>query len=371
MRSYISYQRHLHPNSRRKEEFVSRSREFLIRNGIINDLFSFEDIEPEKLKVYAYFENRFRSLFKSYGSAFKLGNYFFYLKDDNCCNARALKARGWNIISITNGYPILMAQKFDDKFFDKLLLVGLINEGHVSDAYCELHEEQHFKFNHFMLECSLMFTFGHEFRHILQFHHCKTKNYHSYSESLDTTGFDIHRHVWEYDADRSASYQVLKFIFQEFRKLDNRSDDKLGCMMNLGLASILITKSLFYFGLANQIYPDHLVKKPFYTERFSHPHPLVRMMNIFSTFHDNAKEDFPNLDIDTQQLLNNCLGIMKIYFDNLIPGFTIMEDYFYDMKEFLDDVHAYNNKLYDLAIRDHSIASLLKSQGVSFELVDH
>lgn len=354
--------------SQTKEDVMySRTREFLVKNRIIGDIFEYQDLDPEKVEIYAYFQKRFKSLFKSYAKVHNLGNYFFYLKNNISCNAFASRIKGRNIIGITNGYPILMTNKFDEKFFSKVFTVALINGKYTSDAYCELYEEPGFKFNLFMLECSIRFTFGHEFRHILQFKHSKTKNNFSYSENLDTGSFDITRHVWEFDADRIASFEVLKYIFREFVNLKNKNIEILRCMIYIGLASMTITKSLFYFGVANHLNPDYVIKQEFYTEKFLHPHPLVRIFNIFEYFHDNIKTDFPELKIDTQELLNNSLGIMKIYFDQLLPNQTIINDYFNDMHAFLDNVHAYNGKLYDLAIKDESIRSLLKSQGVTFE----
>jgi hypothetical protein len=83
-------------------------------------------------------------------------------------------------------------------------------------------------------------------------------------------------------------------------------------------------------------------------------------------FYDNIKDDFPKLDIDCQQILNNVLKISKLYFDNLIPNQNVMQYYFDDTIKFLDEINRYNQELYDLAIKDKSISSLLKKRGINF-----
>jgi hypothetical protein len=106
-------------------------------------------------------------------------------------------------------------------------------------------------------------------------------------------------------------------------------------------------------------------KVPFYTENYSHPHPLVRMINIFSYFCDCVKDDFPKLKIEMQEVFNNVLAINKVYFDSLIKNSDAIEGFLDDLIAFSEEIHAYNNKLYDVAINDESIKNLLKISGIN------
>jgi hypothetical protein len=259
-----------------------------------------------------------------------------------------------------------MKDKFNDQF-SNIICICFINEKSISDAYCALHEDQGFEFNEFMLNCSIQYTFGHEFRHILQFNSSEIPKNFLYSENLDKSDFSLEKHVWEFDADRMASYQVLMYALSVYRSLKDKNDEKLKCMLYLALASIVITKSLFYFGVTNPINSECTIKKQdFYTKQYSHPHPLVRIDNMVEYFYDNIKDGFPKLDIDCQQILNNVLGISKLYFDNLIPNQNVMQYLFDDWSKFQDEINHYNQELYDFAIKDKSISSLLKKRGINF-----
>lgn len=346
---------------------ASNRNDDLIKSGIIKDVFEYQDIDSEKVKTYAYFENKFQSLFRGHANAFGLTNFFFYIKNGDFCNAFASKINGSNVIGITNGYPIFMESKFNERYFSKILIVALINKKSISEAYCDLAEDPNFKFNEFMLNCSIEFTFGHEFQHILQFNSSEITHDFSYSENFDATKFDIKKHAWEFDADRMASFQVLKYIFSEYRKLKSKNIEKLTCMVYIGLASMIITMSLFYLEVMSKFPPYYTIdEKSFYTKEFSHPHPLVRINNIFEYYYDNAKCDFPELQIEAQELLNNAVGIMRIYFNSLIPNQRVMDCYFGDLGKYLDEINRYNQELYDFAIKDKSIKHLLKTCGINF-----
>ncbi len=336
----------------------------LIKMEIIKDVFDYQGLDDNLVYYYTYFEKKFQELLKNYADVYNLKNCFFYIKDGNFCNAFASKIQNYNIIGITNAYPILMKDKFDKKFFS-----NIINNKSISDAYADLYADPTFQFNDFMLDCTIQYTFSHEFRHLLQFNSSLIPNNFDYSENIDTTNFNIKKHAWEFDADRMAAYEVLKYVFKVHRKMQNRCNEKLLCLMYLALSSMFITKDLFHFGIINQTNSKNYTinKQDFYTKKYSHPHPLVRQYNIFEFFHDSIKDDFPHLKLDTQELLNNILGISKLYFDELIPnqkGF-----YIDDMKstDLLDAIKEYNGELYDYAIKDNSIRNLLTSQGVYFE----
>jgi hypothetical protein len=108
-------------------------------------------------------------------------------------------------------------------------------------------------------------------------------------------------------------------------------------------------------------------KQDFYTKKYSHPHPLVRQYNILEFFHASIKDDFPHLNIDAQQLLNNVLGISKLYFDSLIPNQTRISNHLEESIDLLDEINEYNGELYDYAVKDNSIKNLLISSGSNLE----
>lgn len=346
----------------------SVKKELLLKNKVIEEVFDYQDIDTEIAEVYAYFENSFQKLFEDYASLFNINDYCFYIKSNDICNAFASKRKGYNIIGITNGYPILLKRKFDKKYFKNILLAGIINEKPLSKAYCDLEEDMDFDYSKFVLDCSIKFTFSHEFEHILQLN-CNHHNRDNYllHENLEITGFDLKKHAWEFDADRMASFEVLKYVFSVYSKLKAKNDDKLKCLLIVGCASMIITKSLFHFGVINQLDPKYSInKKDFYIKENSHPHPLVRCLNILEYYLDNITDDFPRLKIEPQELLHNTVAIMKLYFDSLIPNQDIASHFLNDLEMYLDDINQYNQELYEFAIQEESIRSLLLFRNINF-----
>lgn len=344
-------------------------KESLVNYKVIEDVFEYRDIDPEISEVYAYFEKSFQELYESYASLFNINNYCFYIKSNNTCNAFASKRKGYNIIGITNGYPILLKRKLDKEYFKNIILSGIINEKLIAEAYYDLEEDSDFDFSKFILDCSIKFTFNHEFQHILQLNHDPNiKGSYMLHENLEILGFELKKHAWEFHADRMASFEVLKYVFGIYSKFKVKNDEKLKCLLYVGCASMIITKSLFYFGAINQLESKYSINKiAFYTKENSHPHPLVRCMNIMGYYFDNVTSDFPRLNIEFQELVNNTVGIMKLYFDSLIPNQDIMRCFFSDLKLYIDDIHQYNQELYDFAIQDEAIKNILLSRKIPFE----
>lgn len=346
----------------------SVKKELLLKHKVIEDVFDYQDIDPEIAVIYAYFENSFQKLFEDYASIFNIKDYCFYIKSNDTCNAFASKRKGYNIIGITNGYPILLKRKFDKENFKNILLAGIINEKILSGAYWDLEEDTDFDYSTFILDCSIKFTFSHEFEHILQLNSAPhNRDNYLLHENLEITGFDFKKHAWEFDADRMAGYEVLKYVFSVYSKLKAKNDEKLKCLLFVGCASMFITKSLFYFGVINQLEPKYSInKKDFYIKENSHPHPLVRCLNIIESYFHNITDDFLRLKIEPQELLNNTVAIMKLYFDSLIPNKDVTSHFFSDLEIHLDDINQYNQELYDFAIQEESIRNLLLFRNINF-----
>ncbi|MGB4659803.1 MAG: hypothetical protein WBI07_11510 [Mobilitalea sp.] len=96
--------------------------ELLVKYKVIEDIFEYGDydLDLETAELYSYFDNTFQNLFESYASLYNIKNCCFYIKSGNTCNAFATKKKGYNIIGITNGYPILLKKIFD-KNISKIL----------------------------------------------------------------------------------------------------------------------------------------------------------------------------------------------------------------------------------------------------------
>lgn len=347
------------------------SKELLAKHKVIDGVFNYRDldIDEEMLRSYSYFESSFERLYESCAGAFKLKDCCFYIKDNNTCNAFASNSKGYNIIGITNAYPILLSKKLDKKYFKSIVFAGINSGEPLQEAYIDLCEDKEFDIGKFMIDCSIEFTFRHEFQHIMQFNSSKFgNNDFLFQENFGEDDFDIKKHAWEYDADRMASYEILKYVFRVHSNLKVKSDEKLKCLIYLGCSSMIITKCLFYFRVMNQLESHLSVRKvEFYTKKYSHPHPLVRCMNILEYYFDNITDDFPRLEVNSQELLNNTLAVAKLYFNSLIPTHDTMSDLFGDLEKHLDTINNYNQELYEAAIQDEAIRNLLLLRKIQFE----
>jgi disulfide oxidoreductase YuzD len=340
---------------------------------IIDNPFDYRDLDSKVMSKYQYFEYKFEKLYLDKINRFKLKDCFFYIKNDLSCNAFARTKRGYNIIGITNGYAIQMLDAFDEKYFSNMSMLSLINlnDESIADGYSNLHKINDFRVDKFMLDCSTRFTFGHEFQHILQFNSSKIIIDNYLSENLDLSEFDIKRHAWELDADWFAMWDTLTYVLEiknnyQFIRKKNIDKNTLICLLFLGVGSVCITKTLSYFGAWN--FKQNIQKVEFYTKKYSHPHPLVRLLNIIDCFYDQVKDSFPSLNIDNQILLNNVLGIIAIYFNSFAPDKKIISNIFRDMDVYLDVANNYKDELYDVGINDEHIRALLIKRGINFEL---
>lgn len=354
-----------------RDRVVYIDKEHLKKFNIIQDVFDYLDLEldSETKAVYEYFEKKFIEHYKLSADVFNINEHNFYMRDSYQCNAFAASIKGYNIIGITNSYPILMSKKFDSKYFESIVFNFLINKESIGLAYVDLCKTDKFDFGKFMMDCSINFTFGHEFRHIKQFNSAKIRKESYYlQENMMLSDFDMRKHAWEFDADISGSYDVLKYVLNVERDLVNRSNEKLMCLLYAGCASMLITKYLFYYGFIYQNPSNYNVKKvEFYTKKYSHPHPLVRCMNILSRYYDNIVNDFPKLEMEYQEYFNNVFGIIKLYFDSLLGSKNFITEVFDDLKTHIDVINEYNNELYSVAVQDEAIRNLLIASNTEFE----
>lgn len=317
----------------------------------------------ETSKIYNYFHQEFKSLLNLSVEVHQMKPVVFYIKSSLSCNAFAQRIAGQNIMGITQGYPILMSAKFNDLFFEKIIFAAFYNDKDVSDGFAELYGSNDFKFSQYMLDCSIRFTFYHEFRHLRQFDVRHSHEDLFLSENYLARDFDLDKHILEYDADKSAGHQVVLFAVSIHRKLGLKSKGILKCLLYCALGSLIVTKAIFYFGIMGQIDPPfNLSITEFYTKENWHPHSAVRALNLLDTFTVSMEDGFPKLGVKTQDLVTNGLGIAKLYFDVLLPNSDTSGLIFDNMFNFIDEANAYNDFLHSEALKNPVIQKLIKSR---------
>jgi hypothetical protein len=339
------------------------SRDLLLKHGVIADVFEYDFLEDDISTVYSYFENRFIELFKWKVEIFNLKDWHFYIKNGFGFNAFARTYKGYNIIGITNGYVVHTSKIFNENHFKYMSLAGLKGYKELSEEFAYLEENPNFQFGSYMRNCAIEFTLGHEFQHILQFNSSNIKLSHELHENPDESQFSMQRHVWEFDADRFGSFDVLKYAFEVYRRLNCKNVEVLKCLIYLGVSSVVITRILFYLNAFNANQAINV--QEFYTKEFSHPHPFVRIFNILEFSIESANDMIHSINIGTQEMLNLTLEISYIFFKSFLPDQDPLKNFF----EMLDveRINEYNNELYEHAVKDEVIRSLLTTRGIHFE----
>ena len=335
----------------------------LLKDKIIIDVFDYDFLDDELKLKYIFFESRFEELFKSKADILKIKDFHFYFKNGFGFNAFAKRFKGYNLIGVTNGYVIHTSKIFQEKYFKNIVLAGLKGEKKLSDAFAYLEENIDFKYSSYMMNCSIEFTFGHEFQHILQFNSSEISKNYEFSENYDDSEFSMQKHAWEFDADRFGSFDVLKFAFEVYRKQKYRNLEILKCLIYLGISSVIITRMLFYLNVLDS--NQQIKVQKFYTKEFSHPHPFFRIFNILEFSIDSANDLLPELKIETQDMLNNTLNISNIFFNSFLPNQNPLENFFKMLD--IESVNLYNNELYEYAVKDENIKKLLKTRRINFE----
>ena len=334
--------------------------DFILKHSL--SLLDTSGYDEDIVKVYNRFQSKFEDLIDLHSKIHNMDPVLFYIKDSFTCNAFAQRIQGQNIIGITQGYPILMNCKFTDELFEKIIFAAFLNEKDVSDAFADLYGSNDFNFSEYMLDCSIQFTFHHEFRHIRQFGASHGNSDLLLSENFAVREFDFRKHIWEYDADKFAAHQVLLFALSTSRKLGYKSQGILKCLLFCALASLVITKYLFNFGLIGQPnLPYQIDVSKFYTKKNWHPHPTVRAFNMLDSFNTSIEDGLPDLAIDPQDLLTNSLGIAKLYFNVLLPDSDVEKLIFESMFNFSEESNQYNDLLHKYAITDFAIKKLIKN----------
>ncbi len=213
-----------------------------------------------------------------------------------------------------------------------------------------------------MRNCLIEFTFGHEFQHILQLNSDSCSSSYAFGENNCDSEYSIKKHAWEFDADRFGAFEVLKYSFNVYRGLKVDNTELLKCLIYPEVASLVITRLLFYLNIVEK---TNIIKiQELYTNKFSHPHPFVRIINIIDFTVNCCQDDFAALSITFQDMLNYTLKISKLFFKSYIPEQNPLESFF----EMLDVnvVNHYNHELYEFAINDNAIRSLLLRRNINF-----
>lgn len=316
-----------------------------------NDVFHLDGLPTENIKIYEDFYKFFYKLLEKYSIKHQLKPIYFYIDSRTLCSASAAFSRETYFMKISCAYPIMILDKFNRfSIYDNKIL---------SSKYNSLLNINEFNANSFLIESSMTFTFHHEFRHLIQ---CDGKEFEFTENTIN--GFDFNRHLYEFDADRIGSRMVMDYVFDIYERLQEKTMQSLKDLFFLALGSIVITFLLHYFKVINN--RDQLIfteiDTSFYLEEKSHPHTLVRLVNIIYFYRDKIRENY-SINISITDLLKYPLEVANLYFlelvgkDSELPN--LIKQIFDEFENNLDDINMYNNKLYDGVMKHETLSKIV------------
>lgn len=265
-----------------------------------NDIFDFE-LSPYK----SQFEKIYESLFKilDYESEkYSLKNCYLLYLNDLSINAKAGTIDGNNLILINCGTILWQLQNtIENEQFQKY------NEKY-NRSFSKI---QSLKFEELSLQINILFTFYHEFAHILQ----KSESLLSWiNEKNVNDNFSIQRHSLEIDADTFSAIHIARHLIEYYEK----DFKQFGLIFLEEITKILCSNLFFYISSFGNSDAD------LYYYENSHPHPFIRIMRILFAigkyFEDDKEINIKKNDI-VSKIIDEIFNLQYSKSINNLPKF--------------------------------------------------
>lgn len=232
---------------------------YAIKNNIAQygDIFDFEGTPSEKQYKVLYLFCRENLDIHSKRKSISHSSFLF--SNDFSINAKARKKNNQNIILINIGLI--------QNCIDKYLYNHALNDFIVSkEPYLAIRFDSSLSYLAFQI--NTQFTYYHELAHLFQFSNI-TKEQELQERGIDDK-FDIIKHKLEINADTYSSICIATHIHQYIK-------NSFGDDINQEITS----KTITIFGACLLEYIINFTSEyDLYFEEHSHPHPLIRLLNI-------------------------------------------------------------------------------------------
>ena len=294
------------------------------------------NINPTDIFDYenSTYKNIFQSAFKAligdlvyYSKQFRVEPTYLFFRNTFEINAGALNRNNCSLIYISNAFVV--------KLYDKLVKDRKFIEESSLHEYINIQNKHPHNLNYLMFQCSIIFTFYHEFAHVVQ----QKKNDYNFNENILNTKFDFERHILEYDADLNGCQFVSVYIQEFFKNLskDLKNNENFKLLIYLGISSIIITFILFLTNGFKDKYDKKL--EEFYTEQNTHPHTYVRINYIIKHYIHVARIN--KVDLNQEDTLKEVSKIIREYF----KGTDIFENFANEFSKHIMLINEYEMKL--------------------------
>lgn len=266
-------------------------------------------------------------------------SYFFYYNKENYINAGATRDNG--------NYILMISKDFIKKLHECIYSNNSIFNNERLTKYLELSKLVNIDFNELLLQSSTLFTYYHEFAHLVQ------KNDENFSFFENTENIYIpESHIFEYDADLNGSQFVCGHILDYFETLniENKNHENLKNLLSIGLSGILITFLLFYY---REFDEDKRIDE-FYLDKKSHPHTMIRISYIITHYQNIAFEN--GIEIEIIEFLKETFLISDIFFKSnsyILNCLKIYEENIEQINNYIIALDKQASKKNNLMIQNH------------------
>jgi hypothetical protein len=283
------------------------------------------------------FKDEFYSTFRFYREAlnranrFGVENSYIFYTNNRTVNAKAGISKGFGVICINAG-----------------LLMWAIKSLHLKENIHSFLEPYYpiiipyldNRINTLMYQMTTQFTFYHELAHLVQ----KSESLKSglWERRHSINEFDISIHKMEFDADTFAGVflggHIQQYCFQIFK--DDINTAKIESIIELNTAFLLIYFLSFETNKLKIYYEDN-----------SHPHPIIRILNLVLTItnylQQSPKIKSKNINLDHREIFSRSIQLAHLI-ENEIYGTNLTENFQNILNSERTNIINYIKKLRDL-----------------------
>lgn len=233
--------------------------DYAVKNNIaqFGDIFDFDGVPNEKLYKDLYFFCRENLDIHSKRKSISHSSFLF--SNNFSPNARARTDKNKNAIFINIGLI--------KDCIDKYLLNTNLNE-FIKSKYTNLASKYDISIGHLAFQVNTQFTYYHELAHLFQYSKINAEN--ELHERTSDGEYDIMKHKLEINADTHASIYIATHIQQYIEKTFGNNINQYNIVSTITIIGACLLDYILSFTDKFEIY----------FEKFSHPHSLIRILNV-------------------------------------------------------------------------------------------
>jgi hypothetical protein len=322
----------------------------LIVNNVIKASHVFDYIETPHEEEFAEIFQFYQSNL-AHHSEYNINPSVFFFNNGLNVNAYAEKNANYKIISVNMGTVVDLMEKFKD--------CNDLIEDEALKEFSIFEDELDTSINNLIYQNALNFTFYHELGHLIQFSDFGDKKLY---EHLDNSGgFSQRKHILEMDADEFSSLCLGTHVLQYAENMfgSELTKEQLEKLLIIGCSSA------FLYILS---FPSN--REKIYYEKYTHPHPIIRILSIVFTIISHCIEVLTvkgiNIEIKPTELVHKITNFSKVIErklmeDKLIKN-TVIKGFITTLEKKGFTIYAYIAKLQALRNEDITLAVFKRNQ---------